>query len=202
MTGKYSWVYILVLILILTACVTERVDKKSEDEGEAYLLREIDKVIARLPNEAGQDLFVDLQRLSAYGKFAIEPMRELLDHNIPQMRSSAAYVLGQLDAMEAMDDLIECLKDEDKLVRYESARALLEIGAWKSSVPVLIEGLDDETPYIRYLCHQTLEFKIGQDFGYQYDGPRDARLDAIKRIRDWWDVQPKSNDPKDNLAAG
>ena len=203
MAGRMLWLNIIASLLICAGCVTERADQTDGmNDGETYLSQEIDKVIKRLPLESGQDLYVDLRRLIAYGKFAIEPMLDLLTHENSQMRSSAAFVLGQLRALDAIDGLVNLLEDDNKLVRYEAARALLEIGAWKSSVPVLIDGLGDDTPYIRFLCQQTLDRKIQRDFGYQYDGPVEERREAIRKIKAWWNEQPQTDDPKENLAAG
>ena len=201
MTDRMLWMSFIAVLLICSGCVTQRVDQHDENDGESYLKQEIDKVVKRLHLESGQDLYVDLSRLIAYGSFAVEPMRNLLDHDNPQMRSSAAYVLGQLKSTEAIEDLMALLEDEDKLVRYEAARALLEIGAWKSSIPVLLGGLDDDTPNIRFLCQEILEKKLPQDFGYQYDGPKEERLEAIRKMKAWWEGQPQSDNPKDNLAA-
>lgn len=188
-----------VVIIAFSACVTERVDQSYD--GEEYLKNEIEKVIVRLPLDSGMDLVRDLTKLVSFGPYAIEPMIECLNHEVPQVRSSAIYVLGQLKAEQALDQLMELCNDDNKLVRYEAARAVFEIGSWET-FPIILAGLDDDQTYIRYLCMETISFKSGETFGYDPRAPREERLKSIEKWELWWDAQKDSKlKEQDSMAA-
>ena len=183
----------------LAACVTEQVE--DPDSGESYLNREIDKVVKRLPYQTGPDLYRDLNKLIAFGSFAVEPMREALDHPNAKVRSSGAYVLGQLQAEDAVDDLMDLTKDENKLVRLEAARAVLEIGAWET-VPILLDGLKDQDQSVRFLCIQALKQKTGEDFGYKFSTPAEEQREALHKWQNWWNATKGNENMEGSMGTG
>lgn len=187
------------LLFFLTAgCVTERME--SPDDGKTYLRKELDKIVKRLPFQNGTALYQDLNRLVAFGEFAVEPMRACLDDDNAKVRAAGAYVLGQLKVTDAVEDLVALTRDENKQVRLEAARAVLEIGAW-DTVPVLLEGLEDESPSVRYLCFEVLHRKTGEDFGYRFNAPEPERTGALERWREWWRRMEQNPSSAANLAS-
>jgi hypothetical protein len=183
---------------LFVSCVTERVEMS--DTGTAYLEAQIDEIVARLPYQNGMDLYVDISHLVAYGKFAIPKMQECLKSPNSKVRSSAAMVLGQLRAEKSTDDLMKLMNDENKLVRYEAARAVLEIGVW-DSIPTLLTGLEDPDQWNRELCADVLQRKTGENFGYDPRGHQDERTPAVQRWRGWWEAKQQDPQYQGNLAA-
>jgi hypothetical protein len=187
------------LLIVMTACVTEPVDQ--EQSGEDFLQKEVDEIISRLPYESGPELHGLLLRLIAFESFAVDPVMACLDHENSKMRSSAAFVLGQIRDKKALPELIDLTEDDNKLVRFESARAVLEIGAW-DTIPLLLSGLEDEDPQIRYLCYETLNRNTGESFGYDHVSTEEDRLRAVKKWQAWWKGLEGSPMLEGNLAAG
>lgn len=198
MTACRTWIYILLMSACLSACVTERVD--GPDQGKAFLEKEIDKIIARLPYQTGIDLFKDINHLVSYDRFVIEPMMECLDSPNDKVRSSAALVLGTLRAEESLEKLLTMTEDESKWVRMEVARAVLEIGAW-DTIPLLIDGLDDEDERTRELCIHVLRDKTGENFGYVQNAQEQDRCVAVQAWRNWWSRVRTDPTYQGNLAA-
>jgi len=178
--------------------VTERVE--GPGNGELYLSRSVDKIVARLPYETGNELYADLQLLVAYDKFAVEQMLECLESDNPKLKCSAAYVLGQLRANEALDVLLSMTDDQNRYVRFEVARAVFEIGAW-DTIPIIIEGLNDPELSIRRGCFEVLNRKTGESFGYSFDGPEEERFASTRRWFDWWENKNSDQSFTGNLAA-
>jgi hypothetical protein len=191
-------IYTVLFSGFLVACVTERME--TSDTGPAYLEKQIDEIVARLPYQNGMDLYVDISHLAAYGKFAIPKMRECLKSPNAKVKSSAAMVLGQLRAEVARDDLMAMVNDENKLVRYEAARAVLEIGVW-DSIPVLLAGLEDSDQWNRELCLEVLQRKTGENFGFDPASPQEERTMAAEQWKDWWEVRKQDPMYQGNLAA-
>jgi len=185
-------------VFFACGCVTERTD--TPNDGVAYLDREIKKIVDRLPYQTGMDLYRDLNHLTAFEEFAIEPMRECLSHENSKVRASAALVLGQLRAKEALGDLLKVTKDSNRWVRLEAARAVLEVGAW-DSVPMLLECLDDPDPQIRILGSEILERKTGQNLGYDPQAPPAERSAAARRWNQWWEEMQDDPGLEGNLAS-
>lgn len=190
---------VLCFVTVFAGCVTETTEES--DDGKQYLDKQIDKIVARLPNQNGMELYTDIQHLVAFGDYAVDSMMKCLDHDNSKVRSSAALVLGQLKAGKAVDKLVKvAFNDRNKLVRLEAARAVLDIGKW-DTVPVLIMGLEDEQIGTRQLCAWALESKTGETFGYIFDGPETERLASVGKWQNWWKVRLADPTFKDNLAA-
>jgi HEAT repeat protein len=71
------------------------------------------------------------------------------NYDAPNIRATAAYLLGQLGraAAPAADDLTKALDDPDALVRVRSIRALSQIG--EPALPYLIPALENPAPLAR-----------------------------------------------------
>ena len=90
----------MALIMAMSACVTEQTQE--EKSGEDFLQDEVDKIIGRLPYESGTQLHGLLLRLIAFESFAVDPVMACLEHENAKVRSSAAFVLGQIRAKKAV----------------------------------------------------------------------------------------------------
>jgi len=192
--------FLSIAILVFSSCVTERVEKTHNKlDGEEYLRKEIAKVVERLPYDKDIDLYNDQQLLVTFGDYAAEPMIDCLKHSNQDVRSSAIYVLGQIECLDAVDDITKLLDDDNKFVRYEAARTLLKLGIY-NSIPTLIDGLDDDSVHIRNQCYGALNRKTGETFNYSVKAERVERLKAIRQWELWWDVQ-KDNKYKESRTA-
>ena len=100
-----------------------------------------------------------------------------------------------------MDKLVKvAFNDQNKLVRLEAARAVLDIGKW-DTIPVLIIGLEDEQISTRQLCAWALEAKTGETLGFVSDAPETERLVSVGKWQEWWQLRLADPTFKDNLAA-
>ena len=92
------------------------------------------------------------------------------------------------------------MKDENKWVRLESARAVLEIGAW-NAVPVLLQGLNDPDLQTRSLCAEILEQKVGENFGYDPKASESERAASILQWNRWWEEKKGDPSVEGNLVS-
>jgi HEAT repeat protein len=82
------------------------------------------------------------------GPPAIKPLRDSLNSEIIDIRYWCSKVLGEMQAREAVPDLINLLGDEEWSIRSGAAYALGEIGD-ESSAETLIKHLDDPNEIVR-----------------------------------------------------
>jgi HEAT repeat protein len=86
------------------------------------------------------------QALSWYASSAVDPLLEALDD--PDVRPSAAAVLGASRDVRAVPQLAECLSDPDVETRRAAARALGELTSPRAVEP-LLRATDDEDFRVR-----------------------------------------------------
>lgn len=86
--------------------------------------------------------------LVAIGSRAFEPLVKTLRHNAWFARRNAAWALGALDDIRAVDALMPLLKDSEAAVREQVAWALGALDQ-RSAVPALIGVLRDPDPRVR-----------------------------------------------------
>ncbi len=174
----------MLLTLVFTGCSSPAKNYDFLEAGPS-LQREINQRVENLEFLHGEELVRNLQRLVWIGEPAIPDLLEALDSENPKTRGSAAYVLGELRDSRAVEALRERLDDPVPTVRYEIASSLIMIGDW-NAVPVLIDGLGDPRDENRYKCITLLRERVGQDFGYVFDGPEEERHLAVTRWLTWW----------------
>lgn len=61
----------------------------------------------------------------------------LKEDTSPKFREGACRILGNLKAKEAVDEIVNCLNDEDESVKYFAAIALGEISDSKATKPII-----------------------------------------------------------------
>jgi HEAT repeat protein len=90
-----------------------------------------------------------LKLICESGRTGITQMIAALRDQKMEVRAGAAWALGKLKAVEAVDQLLQTINDGDEYVRKEAVTALGEIGDYRAVTP-LIEILEGEdTPYVR-----------------------------------------------------
>jgi serine/threonine protein kinase len=104
----------------------------------------------------------------------------------PGERFFAATGLGRTGYKRAAEALEIVLRDDpDTNVRRAAARALAELGAWKS-VPALLDALAAGKPLVAGDANDALKVITGQDFGYRMGMSAAEAEAAAKRGRAWW----------------
>ena len=81
------------------------------------------------------------ESLVMIGEPAVEPLIKALEDKDKDVRTLAAFALGEIGDARAVEPLIKALEDEDKDVRRYAADALGEIGDARAVEP-LIKALD------------------------------------------------------------
>lgn len=187
---KWLTVAAIVFAGALASCSSP---EPSQHKQYEKLSHEVGRIIEQVRQSTGPELYSHLNRLIAYDVFAIDPVAEQLavDPN-PRLRSNAMFILASIkdehfpSAQQKILDLLHRgLNDPHKLVRLEAASGLAARNDW-SVLPVLLDGLEDSRPVVRYNCHQTLMTVTSEDFGYLVDAPETERKEAIARWRAWY----------------
>ncbi|MEO0479864.1 MAG: HEAT repeat domain-containing protein [Planctomycetota bacterium] len=190
---------ILLPIVVLSGCSTTSESTSStrlEDEflqPNAIVRQEIDKRIREIPFQHQDNLLSNLLWLSERGEVAIPQLLGSLNAEEPKVRSSTAWVLGQIRERRVVPRLRPLLEDDNESVRLEVARVLMQLGDF-SAAPTLIAGLDSDSPAARYKCSEGLKLTTGRDVAFDHlTDDQAARAEAVLRWREWWAKQ--SNDP-------
>ena len=136
--------------------------------GDALLAIGEPAVPALLKHLADDDVkFCAVLALSIMGPVAHEAAPALIeiltDKKNKRLQAVAAGALGNLLAEEAVPALRNSLRDEDRFVRLEAARALGRIGSpAKSAIPALVGALKDPEADVREAAAEALK-KIQND---------------------------------------
>ena len=131
--------------------------------------------VSRVKHTRGVDRIGSLRVLSAFGSHATVPVRdELLVSEDPTLRSNAVYVLGEIYRLEGDPAALAAVKssmaDQDRSVRLEAARALLD-GGDLDGLEVLLDGLTSRARSTRVHTFLALQRAAGgRTFGYDPDG--------------------------------
>jgi HEAT repeat protein len=127
----------------------------------------------------------------------LESLIEALEDNDSDVRSSAAWLLGDYGDPDAVDALIGTLKDNDSYVRWKAAEALGKLND-KRAVDSLVQALGDRNEWVRKSAAEAL----GMLHDYRAVGPliqaledenREVRYLAIQALGNLKD--PEAVDP-------
>lgn len=120
-----------------------------------------------------------LEKASAYGTAAVEPLIYVLKNGVYYKRMQAVEALSFIPDPRVVKPLIEALKDEDSNVRAKSVEALASIGDARAVEPLILVLRDKDTR-VRASAIEALS-KLGD--------PR--AIDALARMLkdDAWDVR-------------
>ena len=177
-------------VLLTVACGGKDVEQAREYER---LTTEVSVVVEEVRASMGPELYSNLHHLIAYDVFAVDAMVVLADDPSARLRSNAMFVLSHINDPEFPDAqakvaqaLHDGLADPHRLVRYEAAAGLLYRNDW-TVIPVLIEGLNDPQPAVRFNCHQVLNQVTSENFGYVSSSPETGRTAAVQRWSEWYE---------------
>ncbi|MFG0315911.1 MAG: HEAT repeat domain-containing protein, partial [Planctomycetota bacterium JB042] len=135
---------------------------------------QMNEAVTRVKHTRGVDKLGNLRMLSAFGSHATEKVEvELLASDDPLLRSNAVFVLGEIYRLEGDPNALEAIRrvrsDENRAVRLEAARALLD-GGDTSGLSELFDGLEANDRPTR--IHSFLALRRasgGRNFGYDPD---------------------------------
>ncbi|MUG95287.1 HEAT repeat domain-containing protein [Scytonema sp. UIC 10036] len=122
---------------------------------------QISSYIEQLKNPQQRSAAID--DLVTVGKPAIPALITALQDRDPQVRASAAIILGQMgpNAGEAAPAILQAIGDKDPAVRSSAVQAIQKIGK-QAYVPHLIAGLDSTKSWERYNASHGLR-AMGKD---------------------------------------
>jgi HEAT repeat protein len=103
----------------------------------------------------------------------------------PSVRFRRAIVLGDLNATEAVDDLIAALKDEVEDVRWGAAMAFKKIKSPKA-VPALIDAITDKSQKVSAEAIRALYFQTGEKVTPDWFRKESEWKTAQEKWRIWW----------------
>ena len=176
-------------LFALVGCSSNEI---SDHPANPEIQREIAQIVENVKSETDTQLYNDLRRLVAYDVFAVDQVSKLAVEPNARLRSNAMWVLAQIKDAErpAINEEIDAIlhkgtKDDDDSVKYEAAAGLAYRGSW-DVIPILIDGLENENPSVRYRCHDQLVTTTSKDFGYQVDSSESDRQAAAERWRHWY----------------
>ena len=82
-------------------------------------------------------LFTQQYSLGKIGSSAVDPLIQALQDKDYQVRSRAAYTLGEIEDDRAVEPLIQALSDEEWVVRGNAAEALGKIKDERAVEPLI-----------------------------------------------------------------
>lgn len=178
------------LALCSLSCACAAVKKHPFEEPPPLMREQIERKISEIPFTRDWERINTLDWLTRCGEAAFPALIEGLESKDPDIRAGAANVLGRSQDRRVIPFLNKTADDADSRVRYEFARSLLRLGDW-SKVPILIEGLRDESEYARALCNDALRTYTKADFGFVPSAAKELREEPVRKWETWWNSRAK-----------
>jgi hypothetical protein len=178
------------LLLLLTACASTDAGSEGAEpqwlKPSKTLQRQIEDQITRLPWTHGLERVEQITWFAGVGEPAYPYLLELCADPRPDVAASAVAALGATGDSRLVEPLrgVEWKASDDKALRFERARAGIRLGDWEQ-IHVLVEGLEDESAWVRGLSIATLREATRIDMGYAANADAASRATAVKRWRDW-----------------
>jgi hypothetical protein len=109
------------------------------------------------------------------------------------LRVSVQYALGRVsDDVAVVDALLDNMQNDAEIVFRDKAACALaydQVHLRPAQKVHLFEGLiralDDPKPDVRRISAQVLQIQTGQDKGFRFAGPPEARARAVEAWRQW-----------------
>ncbi|MEC4814114.1 MAG: HEAT repeat domain-containing protein [Scytonema sp. PMC 1069.18] len=160
-TYKQRFHAIISQIAIALVCVSSPLVVINSTSAQPQTEAQISSHIQRLKNL--QQRSVAIEYLATVGKPAVPALIKALQDSDPQVRSSAAIILGKIGpaAAQAAPVLLRIIDDQDATVRSHAVQAIDKIGK-QAYIPQLIAGLDSDTVWERYSAAHALR-AMGKD---------------------------------------
>ena len=180
----------LLLLVGLASCAST---PKGADAGASEWLkpspnlrRQIEDQITRLPWTHGLERVEQITWFAGIGEPAYPYLLELCADPRPDVAASAVAALGATGDSRLVEPLrqVEWRAGEDQALRFERARAAIRLGDW-GQIGVLVDGLEDESSWVRGLSIATLRESTRIDLGYEANGDESSRRAAVERWREW-----------------
>ncbi len=180
----------LLLLVGLASCAST---SKGADDGASEWLkpspnlrRQIEDQITRLPWTHGLERVEQITWFAGVGEPAYSYLLELCSDARPDVAASAVAALGATGDSRLVEPLrqVEWRAGDDKALRFERARAAIRLGDW-GQIGVLVDGLEDSSPWVRGLSITTLREATRIDLGFDANADEANRRAAVQRWRDW-----------------
>ena len=162
------------------------------EELSPFTAEDIQQKLKDVPYLRGQQVVDAGAEVAKIGAAAIPILQEAASDSDEMRRAFAMNVMGMIGDRRALTSLRHGTKDPVTSVRYEAARACLRLGDWTTGAPVLIDGLSDNSIYIRALCNDALRRQTKLDFAFNPKGSEFDRKKSIALWRGWWDRHEKA----------
>lgn len=121
-----------------------------------------------------------------------------LQHHIDSLTDSDAGVRFQAVAAlvdsknpEVREPILKLVKDPDVFVRRQVFEGLRTF-KHAASVEALLVGLSDPVEIVRHSAHQSLVALLGPKVVFDPNGSKEARGNAVRKWREYWDDNKKS----------
>lgn len=180
---------------LLAGCVTTTegmITTKKTPTGEwlepsPVLRQQIEDQAERLPWTHGSERVEQIHWFATVGEPAYPKLLQLAADQRPGVAGSALAALGATRDSRLVPSLrqIPVQPSEAEALRYERARTFLRLGDWRD-VPILIDGLRNESMMMRALCSLALYEATGERLGYDAKDPALIRDQAVLQWEAWW----------------
>jgi HEAT repeat protein len=133
-------------------------------------------------------------RLSAVNALTEMGAKEAIPQIVPLLRNReenrsirfrSAVALGELNAIQAADDLILALKDDLENIRWGAAMAFKKIKAPKA-ISALVDAITDKSQKVSAEAIRALYFQTGKKLTTDFLRKDAERQKAQKKWRTWW----------------
>lgn len=152
-------------------------------------LREYGKpaIVALVRQLKDKDINIVRRIELVFAKLAPSEVIPVLSESLmqPDIRNSAARILGDINDSSAVIPLVERIKDKDNDFVFSVAEALVSLKD-RRGIPVLIENLKSDNSSRRALAFDTLSKITGLTFEYKPYLSAEERLNAVKDWENWW----------------
>jgi hypothetical protein len=122
-------------------------------------------------------------------------LAKALDDPDPAARAIARRTLVQTQPDEVVPALLADLDSDSVFARTQAIDALAQLGR-RAFLPHFIRMLDDEERIVRLRAARALQTMTGERLGYHPDAPEEERLAAVRRWREWWDIESQPLPPE------
>jgi HEAT repeat protein len=197
MTSRLQTALLGISMVAAVGCSSMRIEEHPEYDKVQI---EVADVVKQVRETTGPELYPLLKRLVAYDVFAVDQVVELTGESNSRLRGNAIWVLGQIydpdypdSSAKAEEAVRDALQDPDQNVRYEAAAALVTRDQW-DVIPMLLEGMQDRNPRVRFNCHESLKLATSKDWGYAVDDTTEEREAAIRRWSSWYEAWRNGED--------
>ncbi|MBM3989477.1 MAG: hypothetical protein FJ298_00560 [Planctomycetes bacterium] len=180
---------VLASLSLLASCASTGGARRDEGtwlKPSPNLRRQIEDQIARLPWTHGLERVEQITWLAGVGEPAYPYLLELCADARADVAASAVAALGATGDSRLVEPLrqVEWSATADQPLRFERARAAIRLGDW-SQIGVLVDGLEDDSAWVRGLSIVTLREATRIDLGFDANADEPTRRASVQRWRDW-----------------